>query len=650
MRAKRQQEQIERPQIQERPPYLLILVRAFIWFFLRPEVRKFVEAGNAYRSGGLRLCWYRLLGRFGTHTREPWYRPFRNQLSDSQSRLVLAKCPDKPVLSIIVPVYEIDCKWLEKCISSVIRQHYKNWELILVDDASEKDDLKRLMKAWASRDGRVRAYYLEENLGVAGASNFGIKQASGELIGFLDHDDELTADALTWIVWAINKHPQACWFYSDEDKVSKAGRCHSPYFKPDFSPEFLLSSMYTCHFSVYSAHVLNEVGGLRQGLDGAQDHDLALRCSEIVPREAVVHVPRVLYHWRELKGSTSTGNNAKPRAALAGQKAVAEALKRRNLKGKVSSHRLCPTLYQIALQPLHFPQVSVIIPTRNALGLLQRCIHSVRQHTNYPNYDILVVDNRSDDVKLMEYLAGEHSDNHLRVIRCDKPFNHSEMNNIAVSSVSSEFVVLMNNDVEIVSDNWLEQLVATVQIDDSIGTVGGLLLYPDGKVQHGGMILGILELAGHAHKHMDSKSIGYFGRLYSLQEMSGITAALSLIRRSSFEAIGGFNSERYPTSWNDVDLCIRLRKEGFRCLYNPMVRAIHYESKTRSITVEELDHQKRLMGDYSEILRNDPFYNPNLALDNEQFQGFREFRVEKQIPKLCHVSNSPNTRKTKQEE
>ncbi|GAJ09966.1 unnamed protein product, partial [marine sediment metagenome] len=228
-----------------------------------------------------------------------------------------------------------------------------------------------------------------------------------------------------------------------------------------------------------------------------------------------------------------------------------------------------------------------------------------------------IIDNRSDDLRVKEYLAAENSENHLKVIQYDKPFNHSEINNIAVKSIDSEFVVFMNNDIEIISDRWLEQLVATIQIDESVAVAGGLLLYPNGKVQHAGIVLGLYGVAEHSHKYSVSNSIGYCGRLKSLQEMSGITFALAIVRRSNFELVGGFNSQRYPTSFNDVDLCIRLRKKGFRCLYNPMVKAIHYETLTRPINEKELIYGGRIKNDYSEILRNDPFYNPNLALDNE---------------------------------
>jgi len=588
-----------------------------------------------YKFGGVRLCWHRAVERFGR--KEFLYEPFQNQLLPYQSEYLLAKCPAQPLFSVIVPVYKVECKWLEKCICSVVGQYYRNWELILVDDASERDDLKQLMNAWALKDSRIHVYYLEQNCGIAGATNFGIKQDRGEFVGFLDHDDELTPDALSWVVWALNKHPDALWFYSDEDKVSPSGEYYGPHFKPDFSPEFLLSNMYTCHFSVYSARILDEVGGIRPGFEGAQDHDLALRISEIVSTDQVVHIPRIIYHWRTIPGSAAMSIEEKPLAPISGRKAVEKALKRRNLKGYVTSNKLCPTLYQIKFQPTSFPKVSIIIPTKNSLSLMKRCLNSLRGHTNYTSYSTVVIDNQSDDKFFLEFVAQEQSKGLIKVIKYDQQFNHSDMNNVAVKNTDSDFVVFMNNDVEIISENWLEQLVAVINMDTSIAAVGGLLLYRNGIVQHGGIILGLNGVAGHAHKYTYNKDVGYYGRLHALQETSGITAALMLVRRSAFEHIGGFNSKRYQGLYNDVDLCIRFRKGGFRCLYNPMVKAIHYESKTRPITREQAIYQRRLIDDYSEILNNDPFYNPNLSLDNEQFRGFRPFPIEEQIPELRAV-------------
>jgi GT2 family glycosyltransferase len=534
-------------------------------------------------------------------------------------------------------VYKIERKWLEKCICSVVCQHYRNWELILVDDDSRRDEIKQYMNMWAMRDNRIHVHCLEKNCGIAGATNFGIKQARGEFIGFLDHDDELTPDALTWVVWALNKHPDALWFYSDEDKISPSGEYHAPHFKPDFSPELLLSNMYTCHFSVYSARILNEVGGIRQGFEGSQDHDLALRISEIVQKDQVVHIPRIIYHWRAIPGSAALSINEKPIAPKSGRKAVEEALKRRNLKGYVKSNKLCPTLYQITLQPTSFPKVSIIIPTKNSLSILKKCLNSLRNHTNYPNYEIVVIDNQSNAKSFLKFITEEQSKGLIKVIKYDKPFNHSDMNNITIKNTDSDFVVFMNNDIEIISDNWLEQFVATINIDKFVACVGALLLYPNGMVQHGGIVLGINGTAGHAHKYMYGKDLGYNCRLHALQETSGVTAALMFVRSSAFKHIGGFNSDRYPVLYNDVDLCIRFRQRGFRCLYNPMVKAIHYESRTRLITTKELIYRDRLRQDYPETLNRDPFYNPNLSLDNEQFKGYRPFPIEEELLELSTI-------------
>ena len=613
----------------------MIFSYALQWLLYMPSSQKLKTIWITYKYGGIRLCWHRMVYKFSERVSS--YDPFRNQLSISQSKYILEKCTFKPLISIVVPVYKVARKWLDKCISSVVNQHYSKWELILVDDASGRENLRQLMDKWASKDERIRVYYLEENSGIAGATNLGIKQAKGEFIGFLDHDDELTSDALTWVVRELDQNPDTLWLYSDEDKVSIKNTYHSPYFKSDYSPEHLFSIMYTCHFSVYSAEIIRKVEGIREGFDGSQDHDLALRLSEIIPKDKVIHIPRVLYHWREIPGSTASNNFEKPLAAINGRKAVAQALGRRFLKATVKSHPTSPTLYMVELKPLSFPKITIIIPTKNCLPILKKCIDSIRLHTDYPNYEIIIIDNNSNDPVFFEYIKEQELRHNIKVLKYPKPFNHSDMNNLAVASTDSEFVLFINNDIEIISDNWLEQLVATAQMDNTIASVGALLVYPNGKVQHGGIILGLNGYAGHAHKDLDPKSTGYFGRLYSIQEMSGITAALSLIRKSAFQTVGGFNVDRYPTSFNDVDLAIRLKQKGFRTIYNPMVKGIHYETLTRPINELEILFQQRLKEDYGHILYKDPFYNPNLALDNEQFRGYRRFPIEDQIPELADM-------------
>jgi glycosyltransferase involved in cell wall biosynthesis len=306
-----------------------------LYLFLRTCSEKGLGKFRPYYAyGGLSLCWrmacFQLTkvwyNRIVTH-----YDPLKNQISTSQSQRLLKKCQHQPLISIITSVYKVDAKWLDLSIRSVVNQHYQNWELILVDDGSQRPDLSDLIASWCQKDRRIKSIQLEQNRGIAGATNAGFGQATGEFIGILDHDDELTPDALVWVVWTLNQHPQAKWFYSDEDLITTRGDCHSPFYKPDYSPENLLSRNFICHFRVYAADVLRQIGGKRTGFDGAQDHDLALRYSEVITPDQIVHIPRVLYHWRTIRSSAATSIQAKPKAATAGVRAVSEAFRRRGV-------------------------------------------------------------------------------------------------------------------------------------------------------------------------------------------------------------------------------------------------------------------------------------------------------------------------------
>jgi glycosyltransferase involved in cell wall biosynthesis len=603
-----------------------MLARVFSWLLFSPNPRRFSNVWITFKAGGLRACYRRAVESFFDTYRT--YHPGSNELTLPQSRHILSFKRCKPLISILVVLHPAaSARLIRKCIDSVRRQHYDKWEIILLaEKISKASKADRVLESMTQQDHRIR---LCCTIGTtAGAKlNEGLKFAKGQFIGFLEPQDKLPPDALTWLVWAINSNPDAVWFYSDEDRISAIiGRRHTPNFKPDFSMELLLSTMQTGHFSVYSADILLQAKGFTELADIDPYHDLALRIAETHPRKNIIHIPRVLYHQRDYRPSNDSRKHAELISA-AGCNAVRQSLKRRNLKAQVTQHPLCRTLYQIELEPKQFPKVSIIIAAKNNPELLRKCLTALRNHTCYPDYEIIIIDNQSDDPAFYELLGREQ----MRIVRYDKPFNHSDMHNTAIDLVQTDWIVLMNNDVEILSERWLEQMVATAQMDKSIAAVGGLLLYPNGTVQHGGIILGIRGIAGHAHKYMDAQKCGYFGRLHALQEYSGVTAALSLIRKS----VGGFNATRYPTSFNDVDLCIRLKQNGFRCIYNPMIRAMHYELKTRPITKDELIFRQRLAEDHYQILNNDPFYNPNLSLSNEQFHGFREFPIEYQIPELC---------------
>jgi GT2 family glycosyltransferase len=505
----------------------------------------------------------------------------------------------RPRISIVTPVYRIAPDLLDECIASVASQYYPDWELVLVDDGSERPELTALMTGWANRDERIRLGQMERNSGIAAATNAGLEAAGGEYVAFLDHDDELTPDALTRIVEAINANPAAKWLYSDEAVVSASGRLLGVRNKPGYDPCLLLAQMYTCHLSVYSSALIEEVGGLRAGFEGSQDHDLALRAAERVSREEVRHVPHVLYRWRATGTSTASSLSAKPMAAAAGRRAVGDALVRRGVGGDVRSWPPSPTVYMIAPAPRATPAVTVIVPTRNRLDLLAPCLESLRSRTAYPEHEVLVIDHESDDPETLSYLQREAAAGRLRVMPYRGSFNHSEMNNRAVNSVDSELVVLMNNDVEMSSDAWLENMVGTLQLDDAIAAVGALLSYPNNRVQHAGMGFGDHGLVEHRLWGLYDGDAGPWGMLQSLQEQPALTAALLLLRRSAFTAVGGFRADRYPAAGNDFDLCMRLRQGGHRCVYNPVIRALHRESASRRPWGrEEIRGYRRLRKDW----------------------------------------------------
>ena len=537
--------------------------------------------------------------------------------------------------SIVVPVYRTDLQWLRRCIGSVRRQMYRRWELILVDDGSQMPALTAELKRWAHRDRRIRVFSLPQNKGIADATNHGLAHARGEFVGLLDHDDELTPDALLWMVVTHNRHPRSRWFYSDEAVLeldgNYAGRFHR---KPAYSWEYLLSVMYTCHFSVYERRLLETVGGFRPETDGAQDHDLALRVSEHVALDEVTHIPQMLYFWRAIPQSTACTPGIKPAAATAALHAVESAIARRGLPILATPDSEIATLFHLHLNPRETPAVAIVIPTRNAAAMVQRCIESMMANTRYPNYEIVVIDNQSDDPRLAAYLQELAHRTKARTIRYDLPFNHSDMHNKVVAQAEAELIVLVNNDVYEFSPGWLEQLVATVQLDPSIAGAGGKLFYPDGTIQHAGVVIGVADgLAGNVWCGQPGDSAGYLGRARSLHAVAAVTGALMIVKKHAYAEVGGFDAERYPTSYNDVDLWMRLGAAGYRCLFNPEVQAIHEESKTRGVSANELEYQRRMREDVTRRCYRDPFWN--LALfDNPSRVRRGERTVQWAVDKL----------------
>lgn len=528
----------------------------------------------------------------------------------------------RPKISILLPVYGTPERWLRRCLESVLRQACPRWELCVADDASTAPHVRRLLEEYARRDPRVRVVFRTENGHISEASNSALALATGDFIGLLDHDDELRPHALLEMAEAIAAHPQADLLYSDEDKIDAEGTRFQPNFKPDWNYDLLLSQNYVCHFTVIRTELVRAVGGFRKGFEGSQDHDLFLRCIERSSPERIHHVPKVLYHWRAIEGSTALARGAKDYAANAGQRAVSEHLQR--VGAKASVELLPHGHYRVRWQlPEPAPRVSLIVPTRDRASLLRACVESVLRETDYPDFEVLVVDNQSTDPEAVVYLAELAHRPQVRVLRYPHPFNYSAINNWAAVQAAGSVLCLLNNDIEVIESGWLREMVAQVSRPD-IGAVGAMLYYPDRTIQHAGVILGIGGIANHAFQHQPAGSPGFCARALVAQNLSAVTGACLVVRRAVFDEVGGFD-ERLAVAFNDIDLCLRIREAGYRNLWTPFAELVHHESVSRGAddTPEKrarFESEVALMqARWGDLLLDDPAYNPNLTLEATDF-------------------------------
>lgn len=530
---------------------------------------------------------------------------------DARFRAASAGLAYRPLVSIVTPVFDIDDRWLRRCIDSVMHQAYERWELCLVDDASTQPHVQRTLAEYARREPRIRVARRTTNAGIVAASAEALAMASGEFVTFLDHDDELSRDALLEIVRALQEEGVDL-VYSDEDKLDKRGRRVDPFFKPDWSPDLLLSMNYVCHLAAIRRKTVEEAGGLRPGFDGSQDHDLFLRVAERARR--ITHVPKVLYHWRKVPGSAAAERTAKPYAIEAGRRAIEAALHRRSIDGGVEMPY--PGMYRVRYTVRRQPRVSIIIPTRDRAELLRACISTIEAQTRFPNYEVIVVDNASQDPAALAYLA-ELKRRH-RVLDYPRAFNWSAINNFAVRETDAELLLFLNNDIEILQEAWLDALVEHGQRGD-VGAVGAKLLYPDGRIQHAGVVLGVGAVAGHAFKYHPADTLAHFGFAQVVRNVSAVTGACMMVKRTAFEQVGGFDEE-LRVAYNDIDFCLKLRREGYSVIYTPFAVLRHHESATRRAESPPED-EARMQARWKTTLGRDPFYNPNLT------RKFEDYRV-----------------------
>ena len=529
----------------------------------------------------------------------------------------------KPVFSVIVPVYNVEEIWLRKCLDSVLAQLYPFWELCIADDASSKTHIRKVLEEYLTKDERIKVVFRSENGHISAASNTALELATGDFIVLLDHDDELTLDALYENALLLNKYPLADMIYSDEDKISEEGKCHSPFLKPDWSPDLFLSQMYTCHLGVYRRELVESIGGFRVGFEGTQDYDLVLRFTE--KTKEIFHIPKILYHWRTIPGSTAAIANSKDYAFQAGEVAIREALIRRGEKAWVEAVPNYPGHYRVHYKTKGEPLITIIIPTRDMYQLLSSCLDSIFKKSTYVNFEVLIVDNGSQEIETIALFNkwSQIEPRRFRVIRLDIPFNYSRLNNEAVKYARGELLLLLNNDIEVITPNWLEEMAGQA-MRSSIGVVGAMLYYPDETIQHAGVILGIGGVAGHIHKGLSNEIFGYFNRMLNITNYSAVTGACLMVKKVQFELVGGLE-ERLTVAFNDVDFCLKLQEKGYYNVVLPQVKLYHHESKSRGFEdtpekrlrfISEIEFiQKRWGG----LLIRDPFYNPNLTLDREDF-------------------------------
>ena len=528
----------------------------------------------------------------------------------------------EPKISIIVPTFNTPEQFLKDMLDSVLNQTYSNWELCIADGGSKEGLVRKILKDYSKKDERIRCKFLTENKGIAGNLNEALALADGDFIAFLDHDDTLAPFALYEVLMAINENPDADFIYSDEDKITEDSEERSdPHFKPGWAPDTMLCYNYICHLSVIRKALVDEVGGFRHGYDGSQDYDLFLRI--LRKTKKIVHIPKILYHWRMHRSSTAQSVNAKDYAISSAKKAIRDYLSEKGSKADVSDGIVYGT-YRVSYAIKGTPRVSIIIPTKDKVDILKRCVSSIIEKTGYPNYEIMIVDNGSKDPDTAKYYDKIKEDSRILIKTYGRPFNFSAINNYAASQTNAEYLLFLNNDTEVINGQWLQEMLEFAQRKD-VGTVGAKLYYPGGRIQHAGVIIGLGGVAGHSHKYFPREANGYFTRLKIIQNLSAVTAACMMIRKEVFEEVGGFD-KNYSHAFNDVDLCMKIREKGYLVIYTPYAELYHHESLSRGYedTPEKRKRYRKEIELFKQkwghvLIKGDPYYSPNLTLDRADF-------------------------------
>jgi glycosyltransferase involved in cell wall biosynthesis len=525
-------------------------------------------------------------------------------VGESQGREGLEVFRYFPKFTVLMPVWNSEPEYLRKAILSVVQQRYPFWELSICDDGSDREDFKSILEEYDRLDERIHLTRLSSRQGIAAATNAALAKVSGDFVGFLDHDDELDPDTLWEAARWIDQDAGADLLYTDEDHLSSEMRVE-PRFKPSWSPDLLFSFNYICHFVVIRTSLLKELGGLRPGFEGAQDYDLLLRATEKTAN--IKRIPRILYHWRKSETSVSANMNVKPQATINGQRALASALERRGIKGEVEV--VVQGIYRVKRALVGSPLISIVIPSKDNVRDLKNCLESIRSQSTYRNYEIIIVDNGSEERQTTSYLSSLPD----RILRSEGPFNFSRLNNLGARQARGEILLFLNDDTKVITLDWLEAMLEQVQRNE-VGVVGAKLIFPNGTVQHAGIVLNVDgRPTAHIFVGANPEDWGYENALRTVRNYSAVTGACLMIRRGVFEEVGGFD-EQYEVVFGDVDFCLKVREKGFLVVWTPYALLQHREFGTRPRNQDPPQDTERFVTRWQRVLdQGDPYYNPNLS-------------------------------------
>ncbi|MEW6994812.1 glycosyltransferase [Colwelliaceae bacterium MEBiC 14330] len=592
-----------------------MLIKNLLPVSVKTRLRKIDWLARFYRKYIIRMP-------FDHELQEQGYQQTIKHNDLALSLLPLVAHKQGVLFSIVTPVYRPNLEHFQAMVESVIKQRYSKWQLILVNDFSQSKALDVVLEQY-NQHAQITVIQRTTNGHISAASNDGLAAASGDYIALLDHDDLLHPDALNTVALTLLTSPEANILYSDEDKINAQGQFEQGHFKPKWNPDLLYSHNYVCHLGIYRKSLLNDIGGFRLGVEGSQDYDLLLRAVKQCNAQGIIHIPYILYHWRIAQGSTALAAEEKSYTSDAGLKALQNYFA--DHIGVSVETGLLDNTYKVNWPiPNNGPLVSIIIPTKNGQALVKQCIDSIYSLTDYKNFEILLVDNQSDEPQALEYFKQLEIEQKVTLLRYDSPFNYSAINNYAVKQVNGSIIVLMNNDIQVITANWLTEMVSHCLRYD-IGCVGAKLYYPNNTIQHAGVVTGIGGVAGHSHKYFPKEHPGYFKRLKITQNFSAVTAACLAVRKSVFDEVNGLNEQDLTIAFNDVDFCLKVQSKGYRNLWTPYAEMIHHESVSRGAEdnpekIKRFNNEVNYMkSTWGQQLIDDPCYSPWLTLNKEDF-------------------------------